>query len=183
MNQKPLVIIDRFERYVCQFLLAFFVIIVFMQIILRFLHASLSWTEEISRYAFLWFILLGACYATRLSALNRVTMQFTRAPLWLINICLLIGDFIWLIFCLIMTWEGIKAVMDLREFTYFTPALNWDLSYIYLIFPLSFLLMAIRVIQVNYIKYILKEKIEDPDQQNIRESQKMLLSGKEESDR
>ena len=51
------------------------------------------------------------------------------------------------------------AVLDLVEFPYATPALDWDLGMVYLVFPLSFLLMAIRIVQVNVIKYILKEEI------------------------
>ncbi len=65
--------------------------------------------------------------------------------------------------------------MDVREFPYFTTALDWDQSYVYLVFPLSFLLMAIRIIQVNYIKFVLKQDIADPDAEAIRESQTALL--------
>ncbi len=77
---------DHFESYLCQFLLVFFVLVVFMQIVLRQINMSLSWTEEIARYAFIWFILFGACYATRLCALNRVTVQFMKAPQWVPNL-------------------------------------------------------------------------------------------------
>lgn len=146
-----------------------------MQIILRGINMSLPWTEEIARFAFLWFILFGACYATRLCALNRVTVQFSNAPRWLTDVFLLLSDIVWLIFCVLMAYEGYVAVMDLREFPYTTPALNWDLGYVYLVFPLSFALMAIRILQVNYIKFVLKEEIADPDQQAIRESQSALL--------
>lgn len=166
--------LDHFESYLCQALLVFFVCVVFMQIILRFLDRSLPWTEEIARYAFLWFILFGACYATRLCALNRVTLQFMKAPKWVRNGCLLISDIIWLAFSLAMAWQGYLAVMDLREFPYATPALDWDLGMIYLVFPLSFLLMSIRILQVNYIIFILKEEIADPDQESIKESQNAL---------
>ncbi len=77
---------DHFESYLCQFLLVFFVLVVFMQIVLRQINMSLIWTEEIARYAFIWFILSGACYATRLCALNRVTVQFMKAPQWVTNL-------------------------------------------------------------------------------------------------
>lgn len=175
MKKFLLAFMDHFESYLCQFLLVFFVVVVFIQIILRFLDASLPWTEEIARFAFIWFILFGACYATRLCALNRVTLQFMKAPKWLTNLMLFISDMIWLAFCLVLAWEGWKAVLDLREFPYYTPALDWDQSYVYLVFPLSFLLMAIRIIQVNYIKFVLKQDIADPDQQAIKESQTALL--------
>ena len=167
-------LLDHFESYLCQFLLVFFVVIVFMQIILRAVNMSLPWTEEIARFAFLWFILFGACYATRLCALNRVTIQFMKAPRWLADGCLLISDVAWFIFSLIMAYEGYLAVMDLREFPYYTPALDWDLGMVYLVFPLSFMLMAIRIIQVNVMKFILHIEIADPDQESVKESQSAL---------
>jgi len=177
MLKKILVsLLDHFESYICQFLLVFFVVTLFMQIILRAINMSLSWTEEIARYAFLWFILFGACYATRLSALNRVTMQFSKFPKWVASASLLVSDLIWLCFCLAMAWYGYKAVMDLVEFPYHTPALDWDLSRVYLVFPISFLLMAVRIIQVNVIKYVLKEEIVDPDAEAVKESQKTLVA-------
>lgn len=168
--------LDHFESYLCQCLLVFFVVIIFLQVVLRALDMSLPWTEEIARFSFIWFILFGACYATRLCALNRVTLQFSKAPQWVSDACLLLGDLIWLLFCLIMAWYGWIAVQDLEEFPYYTPALDWDLGKVYLVFPLSFLLMAIRIIQVNYIKFILKEEIADPDQEAIKESQAALLT-------
>ena len=158
MKKFVTALLDHFESYLCQLLLVFFVVIVFMQIVLRALDMSLPWTEEIARFAFLWFILFGACYATRLCALNRVTMQFMKAPKWIANGCLL-------------------AVMDLREFPYATPALDWDLGMVYLVFPLSFLLMAARIIQVNIMKFILHIEIADPDQESVKESQNSLLGG------
>lgn len=180
MKKIILAFLDHFESWICQFLLVFFVVVVFIQIILRFFNASLPWTEEIARFAFLWFILFGACYATRLCALNRVTLQFMKAPKWLANLALLTSDMIWLAFSLIMAWEGWKAVMELREFPYDTPALNWDLGLVYLVFPISFLLMAIRIIQVNFMKFVLHEEIADPDQEAIKDSQAALAGDSKE---
>ena len=122
------------------------------------------------------FILFGACYATRLCALNRVTVQFINASKKTTDFFLFVSDMIWLVFSLVMAYEGYVAVMDLREFPYATPALDWDLGMVYLVFPLSFLLMAIRIVQVNYIRFILKEEIADPDQEAIKESQSALLN-------
>jgi TRAP-type C4-dicarboxylate transport system permease small subunit len=178
LKRAFLAFMDHFESYICQVLLVFFVTIVFLQIILRFTGDSLKWTEEIARYAFLWFILFGACYATRLAALNRITMQFAKFPPLVGKLCFIVSDLIWLIFCLIMAWNGWLAVLDLAEFPYHTPALDWDLSKIYLIFPLSFLLMAVRILQVNYIKLVLKQEIADPDQQALEESKQALTEHK-----
>ncbi|MDR3362991.1 MAG: TRAP transporter small permease [Desulfovibrio sp.] len=180
LKKNFLAFMDHFESYICQILLVFFVGIIFLQIILRATGDSLKWTEEIARYAFLWFILFGACYATRLAALNRVTMQFLKFPPIVGKVCLLLSDVIWLVFCLVMAWNGYLAVMDLAEFPYYTPALDWDLSKIFLVFPISFVLMAIRIVQVNVIKYVLHNEIVDPDQQAIEDSKQLLAEEGEE---
>lgn len=93
---------------------------------------------------------------------------------------MLLSDIIWLAFALIMAWYGYLAYQDLVEFPYYTPALDWDLSKVFLVFPLSFILMAIRIIQVNVIKFILKEEIADPDQAALEESATTLLTEEEE---
>lgn len=172
-----LAFLDHFESYICQFLLVFFVITLFMQIVLRTIDYNLHWTEEIARYAFLWFILFGASYATRLSALNRVTMQFSKFPPVVGKTCMLLGDVIWLAFCLVMAYHGYLAVADLLEFPYHTPALDWSLAIIYLIFPASFLLMAIRIIQVNLQRLVMGQEPVDPDQQALEESTQALVDG------
>ncbi len=70
IKKNVLALLDHFESYICQALVVFLVITLFGQIALRATGDSLTWTEEIARFAFIWFILFGACYATRLSALN-----------------------------------------------------------------------------------------------------------------
>ncbi len=96
MRAKPVLkFLDNIESYICQILLIFFVCLLFLQIVLRLvfgaihslsqyfsflehylLPASLPWGEELSRFAFVWFVFFGATYAARLAAHNRVTFQF-----------------------------------------------------------------------------------------------------------
>ena len=57
---------DKFEEVLSVICLAIMVILVFMQVICRYvLHAALPWSEEIARFLFLWIIWLGASYATK----------------------------------------------------------------------------------------------------------------------
>ncbi|MFV0423209.1 TRAP transporter small permease [Oleidesulfovibrio sp.] len=167
-------VLDNFEAMLCKVLLIFFVTILFLQIIFRCFQWPLTWTEEVSRFAFLWFILFGASYATRKAALNRVTLQFSKFPAKFKNACLLLADAIWLIFALIMAYQGYLQVLDLAEFPYFTPALDWSLSWVYIAFPISFSLMAIRIVQVNVLHYAFGQNIADPDQEAIQDSKNAL---------
>lgn len=82
LKKVLLAILDNFEGYVSQVLLAFFVLILLLQIFLRQFGHPLYWTEELARYSFVWFVFFGASYAARLAAHNRVTIQFRPFPKW-----------------------------------------------------------------------------------------------------
>jgi len=171
-------ILDHVESYICQALLAFFVVILFLQIILREIGTPLYWSEEVARFSFVWFVFFGASYAARLAAHNRVTLQFKLFPPIVGEVSMLLMDGVWIVFNSVMTWKGIQTIQDLIEFPYATPALDWQLSWVYMIFPISFSLMTLRILQVNYIKWILKQEIEDPDKADIEKS-KNALKGEE----
>jgi TRAP-type C4-dicarboxylate transport system permease small subunit len=172
LKKITLALLDRVESYLCQFLLAFFVVILFLQIIMREFGTPLYWSEELARYSFVWFVFFGATYAARLGAHNRVTLQFKLFPKIVGDVAMLLTDAVWIVFNGVMVMKGIESIEVLIEFPYASPALDWQLSAVYVIFPLSFALMTIRILQVNYIKFILKQEIEDPDKVAVDESKK-----------
>ena len=183
MKARPLLkFLDNFESYVCQILLVFFVCLLFLQIVLRLvfgaalilskyipilqsysLPASIPWGEELSRMAFVWFVFLGATYAARLAAHNRVTFQFKIFPKIVGNISMLISDLIWIGFNCTMIYYSINVIREGFEYPEYSPTLDWIMAYIFMIFPIAFSLMTIRIIQVNIMKYILKIEIADVD--------------------
>lgn len=156
--------LDSLESYVSQALLAFFVCVLFSQIFLRVaFDYVLTWSEEISRFSFVWFVFFGAAYAARLGAHNRVTVQFAFFPRQVKTVCLLLADLVWIAFNVIMILESLKVIRDLREFKYHSPALGLSMEYVYWIFPISFALTTIRIIQVDFMQLVLKIQIEDVD--------------------
>jgi C4-dicarboxylate transporter, DctQ subunit len=162
--RKILHIIDNVERYICQALLSFFVVILFAQITLRgVFNIVLPWSEEISRFSFVWFVFFGASYAARLSAHNRVTLQFKLFRPEIGKYSQIFTDIIWIGFNVTMIHESIKVINNMKLFAFDSPALGWNMAYVYYIFPISFALMTVRILQVNYIKHVLKEEIGDVD--------------------
>ncbi len=174
MRKIFLAFLDHGESYICNFLLAFFTIIMFLQIVTRGLGIPLSWSEELCRYSFVWFVFFGAAYAARLAAHNRVTIHLKLLPKAISNLLLLVGDAIWIFFNIVMIVKSIDMIKNFYEFPYVTPSLSWELWAIYCIFPISFGLMTIRIIQVDYIRYILKREIVDADKASIEESKQVL---------
>ncbi|MCG8470464.1 MAG: TRAP transporter small permease [Desulfobacterales bacterium] len=166
---------DNFESYICQILLSFFVVILFLQIALRVcFNYVIPWSEEISRFAFVWFVFFGAAYAARLAAHNRVMIQFKLMPKICQDVAMIATDIIWIGFNLVMIKKSIEVIRDLTEFPFMSPALEWSMAYVYWIFPISFGLMTLRIIQVDIMKYILKIEIKDVDSVDLEETAKLI---------
>ena len=183
MRGKTLLnVLDNVESYLCQILLVFFVCLLFLQIVLRlvfgFFHmlsgympvfahyplpASIAWGEELSRMAFVWFVFLGATYAARLAAHNRVTFQFKMFPKIVGDISMLLSDVVWIVFNGTMIYFSIRVIKEGFEFPEYSPTLDWIMAYVFMIFPIAFSLMIFRIVQVNIMRHILKIEIADVD--------------------
>jgi TRAP-type C4-dicarboxylate transport system permease small subunit len=183
MKTRPILkFFDNFESYICQILLVFFVCLLFLQIMLRlvfgalhtlsqyfpiFAHyplpASIPWGEELSRMSFVWFVFLGATYAARLAAHNRVTFQFKLFPKIVGDISTIFSDLVWIAFNCTMIYYSIIVIQDGFKYPEYSPTLDWIMAYVFMIFPIAFSLMTIRIIQVNIMKYVLKIEIADVD--------------------
>ena len=182
MNGKEVIkrFFDNFESYICQLLLSFFVTLLFVQIILReIFNYTLSWGEELARFSFVWFVFFGAVVAARLAAHNRVTFQFKMFSKKTQNYIEGFADLIWLIFNGVMIWKSIFLIKSMMQFTYISPTLGWSMAYVYLIFPIAFTLMSIRIIQVNYLKLIKGVDIRDPDKVDLEEEFEKITGSKD----
>lgn len=162
--------LDNFEKYCCQALLAVFVCILFAQIVSREIFGySIAWSEELSVYLFVWFAYLGASVAIRKSAHNRVTFQYKLLPKDKVWMAELLADAVWLVFNLIILYLCYQFVFEKMNNFWKSQTVGVPMKYVYMILPLSFLLMSIRVVQVNYIKFVQHKTIEDPDDQIVEE--------------
>ena len=162
--KKSISIIDNIERHLCKFFLGFFVVLLFVQVVMRVIfQSSLSWSEELSRFAFVWFAFMGASYAARLGAHNRVTFQFKLVPKIVGHISQLIADLIWIGFNTVMTVKSVETINDMLEFPFYSPALDLPMHYVYMLIPFAFTLISVRIIQVNILKFIYKVELKDVD--------------------
>ena len=171
-------VLDKLECYVGQLLLVFFICLIFTQTVLRSVFSIvIPWSEEASRFAFVWFVFFGAAYAARLSAHNRVVIQFKLLPEWVGKYSMLITDILWLLFNGMMVKMSFVIIDDLREFPYMSPAMNLSMEYVYWIFPITFTLMSLRILQVDYIRYILKQEIKDVDKIEAEDYEAIVEGG------
>ncbi len=158
---------DKFESHVCRVLLAIFVTLLFVQITARQIFGfSITWIEELSVILFVWFAYFGASYAARMAAHNRVTFHLNMLPRPKARIIEALGDLFWIGFNIIFIWQSIAFISRLKPFVK-AQTLGWEMRYVYLVLPIAFTLMTIRIVQVNYLKLVRGIDPADPDKVTV----------------
>ena len=72
---------EHFEAIIIVALMALMSVLIGVQVFMRYvMGASLSWSEELARYLFIWMTYLGVAYAVRKNAHIRVTMLTDKLP-------------------------------------------------------------------------------------------------------
>lgn len=164
MSKKVWKVLDNIESYICRALLVGFVCLLFAQIVSREVFGqSITWIEELSVYMFVWFVFFGASYAARMSAHNRVTFQFRFLSKKVINYIEAFADLFWLFFNVYFIYLAVDFVFFRMNKFWKSQTLDIEMKYIYIILPLAFTLMTIRIIQVNYLKLVKGVDMKDPD--------------------
>ncbi|MGN0837964.1 MAG: TRAP transporter small permease [Pyramidobacter sp.] len=110
------------------------------QVVCRFvLNMPLPWSEELSRYTFVWSTMLGIAIYMRgrkhssVDVLEKMLSESARRRLLIVN------DLLCEVFFLIMIYGGFKIVhVTMRQFS---PALNVRMGYMYLSVPVSGIIM------------------------------------------
>lgn len=137
---------NNFEVYLMILFLGIFLLNITVQIFLRlFFKSPLSFTEEVSRYSFVWMVFLGLSYATKYHKHIRIDCFVTRLPQKIQIIIEFIIDIVTLV---VFSWIFVKGI----EYVGYsgasrTYALNISKSYVVVILPLSGALMVIRVLE------------------------------------
>ncbi|MCG8426800.1 MAG: TRAP transporter small permease [Chromatiales bacterium] len=159
-----LTLLDNIESYICRALLAIFVTLLFVQIISRELFEySIPWGEELATYLFVWFAYFGASHAAKMAAHNRVSFQFKAFPKIVATISEFIADLIWLAFNLYFVYLSYDFVFNKMNIFWKSQTMGIPMKYFYMVLPIAFILMSIRIIQVNYLKLVKGIDIRDPD--------------------
>lgn len=160
--------ISNIEEYLCEALLAFFVLLLFVQILLRqFFQYSLPWGEELATYLFVWFAYLGACVAAKMSAHNRVAFHFKFFPPIVKKVSEAIADLLWVGFNLYFVFLSYDFVFNRMNLFWKSQTIGLPMKYFYMILPIAFTLMSIRIVWNNYLSLFKGVEILDPEAEEI----------------
>ena len=142
-------IINNIEEYISSVLLGAMVILIFLQIIFRFvLNLPLRWTEETARYAMILLIYLSACSGVkkekhiRIEAIHNALPQKAALVYWVIS------NIIWMLFNLVMIVYGINMAWYIYSTGQVSPVLHLPMGILYMVIPVCFTIMEIRIVQL-----------------------------------
>lgn len=171
--RKSLAWLNDIETLLCEWLLALFVLVLFAQIVSRQLfNYSIAWSEELSTYMFVWFAYLGAVVAAKMSAHNRVTVHMQLLPEWLAKTLMTVADLLWVAFNVYFVWLSYDFVFNRMNLFWKAQTLGVPMKYIYMILPIAFALMSIRVLWNTYLRVFKGEALLDPETAEIQKMRK-----------
>ncbi len=139
---------NNFELYVANISLALMVTMLALQAFARYiLQTGIPWTEEMSRFSFIFFVYISASLAIFRGTHIRVTILTDRLPAAAQKAVSLLGNCLQIAFFLTASGAGLSLVADMVQFPVFSTSLLLPLYYIYFIIPFSYFMMAVRLVQ------------------------------------
>lgn len=142
---------DNFEEWTSAFLVGVMILCLVIQVFIRFAFGSaLAWTEELSRYSFIWAVYVGAALCVKRRIHVRITAQFIKLDTNWRLFFLLLCDSIWIIFNIFIVINSVQVILDGLDFPEISPTLGIVKSWVEAIIPFSFALMSWRLVEQYY---------------------------------
>lgn len=143
-----------FEEYLCVTLCAGMILCLALQVSIRMIWGSaLAWTEELSRYCFIWTVYIGMSLATKRLAQVRITAQFLKMPLKMRLFFRILSDMICVAFNVMIAWYAWEVIRENYEFPEISPTLGIVKAHVEMSIPCTFLLTSWRIIEI-YLRRI-----------------------------
>lgn len=147
-----------FDRAEEAFLVLLFVTLIgasAAQVAFRFLlNYPLYWTEELARLIFVLFVYIAAAVAIRANRHVRVSGLEVLIPERYIPYLYTAIDLLWFLFTLLIALYGFYDTLDKFNYGMKLPALQWPMWIPAGFIPLSFLLMALRILQQIVLRHL-----------------------------
>jgi TRAP-type C4-dicarboxylate transport system permease small subunit len=142
---------DHFEEILSVTCVGVMVACLMLQVGARWVTGSgVPWTEELSRFAFLWTVFSAAPLVAKQCAHVRITAQYLLMPPKYRLGFRIFTDIIWIGFNLYIAWASWQVVSSGLLYPELSPTLKIVRGYVELIIPFGFVLMSWRIVE-NYL--------------------------------
>ena len=160
------------EEFILLPILVFQVVLIFAQVVLRYIFSSsLTWSEELARYLFVWLMWFGVSYAARNRSHLRITMIRDKFSPNIAAKIECVITIVWLLFGIWVVYKGCQMVQSIIQYKQVSAALQLPMQYAYAGVPLGAGLMCLRLIEILCQDYIIPlskhEKIHSPTDKEV----------------
>lgn len=139
---------DKLEEYLLCGSLVFTTLVIFAQIIMRSVfNNSLTWSEELTRYVFIWQIWMGVSIAQRDKQHIKVELLFSlikneKAK----SVIDIVATTIWVAFSAFLLVNGSELVRQMMSRGNVSGAMRLPMYIVYIVLPLSAFVLCLRLI-------------------------------------
>ena len=133
------------QKWLIIILLFCAVITSLLQVFFRFvIKMPLSWSEELSRYLFIWLSMLGASAALEQDKHFRMDILVLAFPPKVKKVLAVVWDIINAVFCVVMVYYGF--ILTNNNIIQLSPAMRISIAIPYVSIPISGILMLLQII-------------------------------------
>jgi TRAP-type C4-dicarboxylate transport system permease small subunit len=126
-------------------LMAAMIVDIFVQVVFRYgLESSLSWSEELARYLFVWVIFVGTSVAVRRGQHIALTAITEALPELLRCFAAALTLVAFIVFLLVLTWASIPLIANARSTI--SSELEVPIAWVYVAAPIGSLLSVLHLV-------------------------------------
>ncbi|SFL66696.1 TRAP transporter small permease [Halanaerobium salsuginis] len=145
---------NNLEEFLMVMFLILMIFIMGVQVFARyFLNYSLSWSEEISRYLFIWSAFISVSYCTKKCISIKIEHLVAELPVRKKAFAKLVNHTIELIFFVYILYFSVLYVISAVKSGQLSPAFRIPMYYVQAAPLVSFILVIIRIIQRWIIEF------------------------------
>ncbi len=136
------------EEVIVIILLGGMTFLVGLQVIMRYvMQDSLSWSEELARYMFIWMVNIGISYGVKKNRHISIDILNTFLSPKKAAVLSIVADLLFMFFAVLIVFYGSEIVRRIGITGQSTPALEIPMKFVYCALPAGFTLVCIRLIQ------------------------------------
>ncbi|MBG9588286.1 TRAP transporter small permease [Cytobacillus firmus] len=140
--------LNAFIKWILILLFFIMVIVVFLQVLFRFvLDQPLAWTEELSRYLLVWITFLGAGFAVSVKAHPSIELLFEKANQAVRRVLLALSTVLVVFFFYQIIVNSFVFIE--RSMMQTSPALQLPMGMVYMVIPIASILFVINLLYIT----------------------------------
>ncbi|MCP4338764.1 MAG: TRAP transporter small permease [Desulfobulbaceae bacterium] len=145
---------DNFEEIMSVVCVGVMVACLMLQVGMRLATGSgVAWTEELSRYSFLWTVFAAAVLVAKQGAHVRISAQYLLMPPKYRLFFRIFTDIIWVGFNLYIAWISWNVIQGGLLYPEVSPTLKIVRGYVEMIIPFAFVFMSFRIFEGYFIRW------------------------------